>query len=1100
MWRRIRAWRARKSKSATRKTRRLNAESLETRTMLTAIPLGTGAFVSQTPTSTSSTGEIAAGQVVFGTNGETLTVSHGAPSASARTGSSEEIFVHRFDSDGNQIEDAILANQITRGDQMNPTIAAANDGSFLVVWDGRGEGDRQGIFARRFDADGTPLGDQFRVNTTTGGDQVMPDVAMALDGTAVVTWHGVGTGDTFGVFSQRIGSDDALLGDETRVNLVTENAQGYASVAMDNDGNYVVAWSSKDQDGDDWGIFAQRFNADGSRNLDVIAVNTTTEGSQHYADVDMTASGSYAIVWSSFEQDGDSWGLFGALFDAQPESFLELIEEDDTLAEALPELIEIASAEGEEFQINADGAGHQLNASVAVVDGFFSLPIALDSSGEFAAQTAMVVAWSNGVADGSGWEVNAQTYDQLGVPNSDAVVVNQQDNGSDSGHQRNPSVAANRFGESVILFEGESLGRGNRVQQQRFGLDGIPPDRPDFPDLSENVRPSISAIDAPDEIRVGETLEVVFRARDLNFDPFTSVDEALTFVIEENPDTPIDAELVNVVSNSSRNEATLRWTPTAADRGNRYSFRVIVTDSGDPPLSDAAQFLVDVVNSPPELDLNGNSAGDNQLITVGDGVSEVDLLDTNLILTDVDQTEMSSATVSLRSFPDLTDESLSVITEGTNITATYTPSLGRLELTGVDSIENYRSVLSTLSYSNTGSVSGSQRVIEVTVNDGTDNSNEALITLRFGDNTAPELPAFDAITVVAGSPLHIALNGFDADGDDLTYSVTSSDLGLLTPTVLEGNQSWRVQIEGTGSNSDIQGDMIFELFEQRAPRATDRFIELTNDNFFDDIVFHRVINNFVIQGGDPTATGTGGSTLGDFDDQYHVDLQHNRTGILSMAKSLDDTNDSQFFVTEGPTRTLDFQHTVFGVLVEGEEIRQAISNVATGAGDRPIDDVVIADAEIFVDNQNGVLMLSAPEGTSGMFTVEVTVSDGNGGTTVRNIAVEVVPDTFNAQPFLNDIPTITTSVDTPASFQLSAQDVEGDEVFFFDEARLGSVGQPVFAPSHPDLDYSVDLNSGLLTITPTNGLTGNHQITVAVASSPTPGSNIDFQVIDVVIN
>src|SRR5690606_19222892 len=92
--------------------------------------------------------------------------------------------------------------------------------------------------------------------------------------------------------------------------------------------------------------------------------------------------------------------------------------------------------------------------------------------------------------------------------------------------------------------------------------------------------------------------------------------------------------------------------------------------------------------------------------------------------------------------------------------------------------------------------------------------------------------------------------------------------------------------------------------------------------------FHRVLNNFVIQGGDPLGNGTGGSTLGDFDDQFHLDLQHNRTGVLSYAKSADDTNDSQFFITEGPQRFLDFNHSVFGQLVEGETVRQGISNTA----------------------------------------------------------------------------------------------------------------------------------------------------------------------------
>ncbi len=99
--------------------------------------------------------------------------------------------------------------------------------------------------------------------------------------------------------------------------------------------------------------------------------------------------------------------------------------------------------------------------------------------------------------------------------------------------------------------------------------------------------------------------------------------------------------------------------------------------------------------------------------------------------------------------------------------------------------------------------------------------------------------------------------------------------------------------------------MVFELFDQEASRVTNRIKSLVESGFYNkttsgQIIFHRVIDNFVIQAGDPTGTGSGGSSLADFDDQFDVDLQHNRTGVLSYAKSSDDTNDSQFFITEGP--------------------------------------------------------------------------------------------------------------------------------------------------------------------------------------------------------
>ena len=90
-----------------------------------------------------------------------------------------------------------------------------------------------------------------------------------------------------------------------------------------------------------------------------------------------------------------------------------------------------------------------------------------------------------------------------------------------------------------------------------------------------------------------------------------------------------------------------------------------------------------------------------------------------------------------------------------------------------------------------------------------------------------------------------------------------------------------------------------------------------------------------------------------------------------MAKSGDDTNNSQFFITEGPRRHLDFNHSIFGILVEGEAVRERISNVATGPDDRPITDVVMESVESFTDTQNAVLMLKAPEGATG--AVDITV-------------------------------------------------------------------------------------------------------------------------------
>ena len=351
------------------------------------------------------------------------------------------------------------------------------------------------------------------------------------------------------------------------------------------------------------------------------------------------------------------------------------------------------------------------------------------------------------------------------------------------------------------------------------------------------------------------------------------------------------------------------------------------------------------------------------------------------------------------------------------------------------------------------------------------------------ESDEPALKTIGTKELLSGSPLLVALDGYDPNGGQLTYSVTVDDASLVTAEILSGNRSLELDVAGFGS-------MIFQAFEDRAPRATDRILGLALDGFYDGVTFHRILNDFVIQGGDPTGTGSGGSDLGTFDDQFDVDLQHNQTGILSMAKSDDDTNDSQFFVTEGAARHLDFNHTIFGYLVEGEAVREAISNTeTTGTSGRPTNDVVIQTATVFTDIENGVLMLKSPEGTSGTTSVTVTVTDADGHTSTETFTVNITPDTDNGAPFLVDMPgEYVTEVDTSIDIPLGSIDVEGDD----DESVYDAVSF-----SDPPGEIDIDQETEILTFTPPPGQAGTHRVIVGVSDDGF--SAFDSQVFEVVI-
>lgn len=139
------------------------------------------------------------------------------------------------------------------------------------------------------------------------------------------------------------------------------------------------------------------------------------------------------------------------------------------------------------------------------------------------------------------------------------------------------------------------------------------------------------------------------------------------------------------------------------------------------------------------------------------------------------------------------------------------------------------------------------------------------------------------------------------------------------------------------------GTIELELFPNEAPKTVKNFVGLSLKGFYDGVIFHRVIKDFMIQGGDPTGTGRGGASIygGPFEDEFSPSLKHDSPGILSMANAGPNTNQSQFFITVVPTPWLDLKHTIFGKVINGMEVVREINSVPTDEKDRPLQDVVI---------------------------------------------------------------------------------------------------------------------------------------------------------------
>lgn len=143
------------------------------------------------------------------------------------------------------------------------------------------------------------------------------------------------------------------------------------------------------------------------------------------------------------------------------------------------------------------------------------------------------------------------------------------------------------------------------------------------------------------------------------------------------------------------------------------------------------------------------------------------------------------------------------------------------------------------------------------------------------------------------------------------------------------------------------GAFAVELYTRDAPRTCHSFVSLAQSNYFDGTIFHRVIRDFMIQGGDPTGTGRGGRSIyGDRFDDEENSLKHTGAGVLSMVNAGPNTNGSQFFITLAPCPHLDGKHTVFGRVLEGLQTIRHIGNIQTDRNDRPIQDIKILNCKV----------------------------------------------------------------------------------------------------------------------------------------------------------
>jgi hypothetical protein len=327
----------------------------------------------------------------------------------SQDGSGWGIFARRYDSVGVPQGNEFQVNSFTANNQFVPRVAMDANGNFAIVWESNGQdGNGYGVFCKRYNAAGVPLGNEFQVNTTTANNQGDPFIAMTPTGNFVVVWASeLQDGSLSGIYGQRFDSAGIPQGGEFPVNTYTTDDQQQPSVSIDASGNFAVAFESQGQDGSGRGVFVRRFNALGVPQGIEFQVNTFTTGDQSDTWINMNAGGNFVVVWNSIGQDNGGLGVYAQKFSAS----------------GVPQ--------GSEFRVNSFTTGDQNYPTVAI-----------ESNGDF------VVVWESFGQDGSGKGVYGQRYSANGNPQGGEFQIN----AFIANDQFNPFVTKYGTGNFIVVW------------------------------------------------------------------------------------------------------------------------------------------------------------------------------------------------------------------------------------------------------------------------------------------------------------------------------------------------------------------------------------------------------------------------------------------------------------------------------------------------------------------------------------------------------------------------------------------------------------------------------------------------------------------------
>jgi len=356
-------------------------------------------------------------------------------------GSSSGVYGQRYNAAGTPVGSEFQVNNYTTSQQTNPSITALDNGGFVVTWQSFQDGSGLGVYGQRYNADGTPAGSEFQINTQTLNDQKLPSITGLSDGGFVVTWES-SDADSFGIFGQRYDASGAVLGSEFQINTFTTSWQEKSSVIALSDGGFVVSWTSGSQDGMWNGIYAQRYDANGVAQGDELLVNTFTDYHQDNVSIAALENGGFVVTWESQWQNSLSSDIFAQMFSYADGVFTA---GDDIITLYGPgqsvnglagdDVIVGADYEGGTDIINGDGGNDVIDGGAGndTLDGGADIDTVSYASAVVGVTVSLALQGSSQDTIGAGLDTLSNFENLTGSASDDSITGDANDNALDGG-------------------------------------------------------------------------------------------------------------------------------------------------------------------------------------------------------------------------------------------------------------------------------------------------------------------------------------------------------------------------------------------------------------------------------------------------------------------------------------------------------------------------------------------------------------------------------------------------------------------------------------------------------------------------------------------